>query len=89
MGLNQGKNFSKIGHMQDTGMVNPKDRNSRMRGLANQREYPRQPLGLQNAGNNAANYVPPGSRTPLERQNIDFGAQIKSKSDVRLDQKPR
>ena len=33
MGLNQGKALSKIGHMQDTGMVNPKNRHSRAKGM--------------------------------------------------------
>ena len=37
MGLNQGKAPSKIGHMQDTGMVNPKNRHSRTKGIANQK----------------------------------------------------
>lgn len=34
MNLNQGKYNNKIGHMQDTGMVNPKNRHSRMRANA-------------------------------------------------------
>ena len=31
MTLNQGKYTNKIGHMQDTGMVNPKNRHSRIK----------------------------------------------------------